>query len=128
MTRPLTREEDRLVRALHEAWQRRQKEAREAETRIRQAQTPEARAEAVDAAQRLLRRLSGQDRPGRPMAEGRAALKAEARRMRGEEGRSVRAIAEALGVARATVHVWVRDLAVGDVEPFPKATERKDRP
>jgi len=34
----------------------------------------------------------------------------EARRLRGEEGRSVRSIAEQLGVARSSVSRWVRDV------------------
>lgn len=38
------------------------------------------------------------------------ATKAEARRLRSEEGRSIKEIAKIVGIARSTASVWLRDL------------------
>ena len=44
----------------------------------------------------------------------KTAERAEARRLRGEEGLPIKAIARRLGVAKASVSIWVRDVHLSE--------------
>jgi hypothetical protein len=98
---------DDLIGLLRSAAQRAVDEAQRAEVALIGASSREDRTRAMEAALRLLRRLDGSDRPGRPMAEGRDALRAEARDLRAE-GHSLGQIARMLDVPRATVQRWTQ--------------------
>lgn len=78
-------------------------QVRRMELDLTNARSAEGRARAAAAMRAALARLKGEDRPGRPLTANRAALREEAQWQRAE-GRSIRAISDALGVAQAKVH------------------------